>query len=207
MVGGIALERAGQELAQAEQRHDRAEAKLENHRYKTGYRSGLVERMLYAFSDLHREKQPRTLERQTALELEAARGRRQQIERWLEEPAQRRLVIERVGELRQRDQQLVRELRQERSELAQVREIRHELAQCPEQQRELKLEGRSLKADELIRDEGLKQAIGEKRGSAKEELIRSRGDDRAAQRAGKASLILAHTRRCAAADQAGFVQH
>jgi Ti-type conjugative transfer relaxase TraA len=162
MVGGTALERAERELEQARQQHDRAERELQNHRYEAGYRRGL-ERALYAFSDLHREKRLSTGERQTALELEAARGRHQQIERWLEEPAQQRLITERVGELRQRDRQLVGELHQERSELSQVREMRHELAQCPEQQRELTLNGRRLEVREVLRDESLKRELGEMR--------------------------------------------
>ncbi len=132
MVGGMALERAERELEQAKQQHYRAERELDHHRIEAGYRRGL-ERAFYAFTDLNREKRLNTHERQTALELESARGRQQQIERWLEEPAQQRLIAERVGELRQRDQQLIRELRQERNELGQVREMRHELVLCPEQ--------------------------------------------------------------------------
>ena len=162
MVGGMALERAERELEQAKQQHYRAERELDHHRIEAGYRRGL-ERAFYAFTDLNREKRLNTHERQTALELESARGRQQQIERWLEEPAQQRLIAERVGELRQRDQQLVRDQRQERSGLGQVREMRQELAHCPEQKRELTLKCRSLEVRELVSDESLKRAIGEMR--------------------------------------------
>jgi hypothetical protein len=165
MVGGIALERAEQELAQAEPRHDRAEAKLENYRSEASYHRGLVERAWHAISSLPSGIGLSSQERQTALELEAAQGRQQQIDRWLGEPAQQSLIAERVGELRRRDQELVRELRQERSMLAEVRDIRQELALCPEQKRELALTARSLDAGELVRDETLKRDIGEMRES------------------------------------------
>jgi Ti-type conjugative transfer relaxase TraA len=170
MVGGVALERAERELQRAQVQHARAELELDNHRLEAGYRRGL-EWAFHALSDLNRDKRLSTRERQAALELESARGRCEQLERWLKEPAQQRVIGERVGELHQRDQRGLRELLQERNELGQVREMRHELAQCPQQQRELKLHGRTLEARELIHDEGLKREIGAMR---ERRLVRER---------------------------------
>ena len=165
MIGGTALERAERELEEAGQKHDPAERELENYRSEAGYHRGLVERVWHAFSNFPHERELSSQERQTALELEAAQGRQQQIDRWLREPAQQRLIAERVGELRRHDQELVRELRQERSVLTQVRDMREELTRCPEQKRELTLTARSLDAGELVRDERLKRDIGEMRES------------------------------------------
>ena len=165
MVGRTALERAEREREEANQQHSRAERALENYRSEASYHRGLVERAWHAISSLPYGIGLSSQERQTALELDAAQGRQQQIDRWLGEPAQQRLIAERVGELRRRDQELVRELRQERSMLAEVRDIRQELALCPEQKRELALTARSLDAGELVRDETLKRDIGEMRES------------------------------------------
>ena len=116
MIGGVALERAERELERVQEQHERAERELDSHRLEAGYRRGL-EWAFHALGDLNRDKRLSTRERQAALELESARGRCEQLERWLKEPAQQRLIGERVGELRQRDQRLLRELQQERDEL------------------------------------------------------------------------------------------
>jgi Ti-type conjugative transfer relaxase TraA len=165
MIGGPALDRAERELEQTRRQHDRAEIELQNHRYEAGYRQGFIEWALHALGDLNRDKRLSAREREAALELEAAQGRQQQIDHWLGEPAQQRLIAERVGELRRHDQELVRELRQERSVLNQVRAMQQELALCPEQQRELTLKTRSLEAGELVGDESLKRDIGAMRES------------------------------------------
>lgn len=159
VVGGAALERARQEFERAQTRHAEAARELDHQRFRTGSRRGL-ERALHALGDLNRDKRLSTHERQAALELEAARGQCEQLERWLNEPARERLIGERAGELRQRDQELLRESQHEREQLGQAREMRHELAHCPQQQHELKLQGRALEARELIRDEGLRREIG-----------------------------------------------
>jgi len=160
MVGGVVLERAEHELEQARQQYDRAEWKLAYSRSEAGYRQGFIERALHALGDINREKRLSSQEREAALELGAAYGRQQQIDRWLMEPAQQSLIAERVGELRRHDQELVGELRQERSVLAQVREMRQELALYPEQERKLTLQARSLDAGELVGDASLKRDIG-----------------------------------------------
>lgn len=165
MIGGPALERAEREFEQARQQYDRADRELAYFRSEASYHRGLVERMWHALNNLGRERELSAREREAALELEAAQGRQQQIDRWLGEPAQQRLIAERVGELRRHDQELVHDLRQERSGLAQVREMRQELALCPEQKRELTLQARSLDAGELLRDASLKRDIGEMRES------------------------------------------
>ena len=116
--------------------------------------------MVHALGDLNREKRLATRERQAALELDLARERCASLERWLGEPAQQDLIHTRAGELRQRDQQLLREVQRERGERNQVREMRQELARCPEQERELKLEVRSLEFRELQRDAGLQRELG-----------------------------------------------
>lgn len=173
-IGGVALERAEREFELAQERHMRAEREIEYHRMEAGYRRGL-EWAFHAISELNRDRRLRIHERQAALELESARGRYEQIERWLKEPAQQRLIGERAGELRQRDRQLLREVQQERRELGQVREMHHELAHYPGQERELKLRGRSLETRELIRDEGLRREIGsmrEQRLARERELAR-----------------------------------
>ena len=170
MIGGVALQRAERELQRVQVQHERAERERDSHRLEAGYRRGL-EWAFHVLGDLNRDQRLSTRERQAALELESARGRCEQLERWLKEPAQQRLIGERVGELYQRDQRLLRELQQERDELGQVREMRQELARCPEQQRELKLKGRGLEARELIRDDGLKREIGAMR---EQRLVRER---------------------------------
>ena len=159
MVGGVTLERAERELEQAKDQHHLAERELNNHRAQVEYRQGL-ERAFHVLSDLKREKRLSNHKRQAELELQAACGRYEQLERWLNEPGQQRRIIERVGELRQRDQQLMHKVRDTRNELSQLREMRHELAHCPEQRRQLKLTGRSLEAREVMRDDGLKREIG-----------------------------------------------
>jgi Ti-type conjugative transfer relaxase TraA len=165
MIGGRALERAERELQQASRQHDQAERKREYYRSEASYPRGPIEQAFHTISNLGRERGLSARERETALELEAAQGRQQQIDRWLGEPAQQRLIAERVGELRQHDQELVRELRQESSVLIQIREMRQELALCPDQQRELALKARSLDIGELVRDQSLKRNIGEMRES------------------------------------------
>ena len=175
MVGGVPLERAGRELERTQERHTKAARELDEHRLETGYRRGL-EWAFHALGDLNREQRLRTNERQAGLELDAAQGRYEQLERWLQEPAQRRLIGERLQELHQRDQQMLRELQQQRGELGRVREMHRELSQCPEPQRELKLQGRSLEVRQLMRDENLQRAIGtmrEQRQVRERELERS----------------------------------
>lgn len=163
MIGGRVLERAERGLQQASRQHDQAERKLEYYRSEASYPRGPIERAFHTISNLSRERRLSARERETALELEAAQGRHKQIDRWLGEPAQQRLIAERVGQLRRHDQELVRELRQESSVLTQIREMRQELALCPDQQRELALTARSLDAGELVRDQSLKRDIGEMR--------------------------------------------
>jgi Ti-type conjugative transfer relaxase TraA len=180
LIGGVALERAERELTQARERHDQTERELSNHRWETGYRHGL-ERVVHAIGDLHREKRLVTHERQAALELDLARERCESFERWLGEPAQRDLIHTRAGELRSRDQQLLREVQRERGERDQVREMCQELARCPEQERELKLEGRSLEFRELQRDAGLQRDLShmrEQRLAREQELTRGREIER-----------------------------
>jgi hypothetical protein len=159
MVGGVTLERAERELEQAKDQHHLAERELNNHRAQVEYRQGL-ERAFHVLGDLKREKRLSTHRRQAELELQAARGRFAQLEHWLNEPGQQRMISERIEELRQHDQQLMHEVRDTRNELSQLREMRHELAHCPEQRRQLKLTGRSLEAREVMRDDGLKREIG-----------------------------------------------
>ena len=154
MVGGVALERAREELERAQTRHAEAVRELDQHRFQTSYRRGL-ERAFHAIGDLNRDERLSVRERQAALELDAVRERHQRLERWLEEPAQQSRIGGRAGEWRQRDRQLLRDLQQERGELNRVREMRLELERCPEQQRELRLEGRNLEG----RDRGLQREI------------------------------------------------
>jgi len=180
LIGGRALERAERELIQARERHLEAERELSHHRWEASYRQGLG-RAIHAIGDMNREKRLATHERHAALELDQARGRQQQLERWLEQPAQQELIRERAGELRQRDQQLLRELQRERGEREQVREMRQELARCPQQERELKLTGRSIELRELQRDAGLQRELGtmrEQRLAHERELARGREIER-----------------------------
>ena len=180
LIGGVALERAERELTHARERHAEAERELSHHRWETSYRRGL-ERVVHALGDLNREKQLATRERQAALELDQARERCASVERWLEEPAQRNLIGERAGELRQHDQQLLRELQRERGEREQVREMRQELTRCPQQERALELSGRSLEFRELQRDAGLQRDLGqmrEQRLAREQELARGREIER-----------------------------
>ena len=180
LVGGAALGRAKREFEQTREQYAEAERQLDNHRFEASYRRGL-EWAIHAIGDLNREKQLSTRERQAALELDLARECCESLERWLEEPAQRNLIGERAGDLRQRDQQLLRELQRERGERDQVREMRQELARCPEQERELELSGRSLEFRELQRDTGLQREIGtmrEQRVAREQELARGREIER-----------------------------
>ena len=83
--------------------------------------------------------------------------------------------------MRQHDQQLLRELQRERGEREQVREMRQELTRCPEQERELELNGRSLEFRELQRDAGLQRDLGtmrEQRLAREHELARGREIER-----------------------------
>ncbi len=180
MVGGVMLERARRDLEQSQERHARAERELDAHRFETGYRRGL-EWAFHALGDLNREKRLSTRERQAALELDAARGRHREIDLWLEEPAQQRLIGERLLELRQHDRELLGDLQRERGELVRGREMQLELARCPEQERELTREGRGLEVRELLRDDGLRREIGtlrELRLAREHELARGREIER-----------------------------
>jgi Ti-type conjugative transfer relaxase TraA len=174
VAGGRALERAEREFSQARERHGEAERELSQHRWNIGHRQGL-DRALHAIGGLNREKRLGTHERQAALELDLAREGRRQLDRWLGQPAQQELVRDKAGELRARDQQLLRELEQARGERDQVWEMCQELGRGREPRRELTLTGRSLEGRELLRDENLQRAIGglrERRLAQEQELAR-----------------------------------
>jgi Ti-type conjugative transfer relaxase TraA len=157
LVGGRALEQAERELIHAREQHREAERELSQQRWEASYRQGL-DRAIHAIGDMNREKRLATHERQAKLELDQARERQQQLDRWLEQPAQQDLIRERAGELRQHDQQLMRELQQARGERDQLRELRLELGRSPEQQRELKLE-RGRDGRELLRNKDLQRTV------------------------------------------------
>ena len=159
MIGGVALQRAERELQRVQVQHERAERERDSHRLEAGYRRGL-EWAFHALGDLTATSGSAPASGRRRSNWTRRAGAASSSSAGLKEPAQQRLIGERVGELRQRDQRLLRELQQERDELGQVREMRQELARCPEQQRELKLKGRGLEARELIRDDGLKREIG-----------------------------------------------
>jgi Ti-type conjugative transfer relaxase TraA len=159
LIGGRALEQAVNELDRAQERLSQAERELEQHWRMVEQRPGL-ERVIHVFGDLNREKQLRTLERQASLERQEALNRYVQIEHWLEQPAQQRQIYQRLQELRGQDRQLLRELQLARTERDQLRELQQELARCPEQERELKLQGRSFELRELQRDAGFQREIG-----------------------------------------------
>jgi Ti-type conjugative transfer relaxase TraA len=180
LVGGKALERAARELERSQERHTRAERELDAHRFETGYRRGL-EWAFHALSDLNREKRLSIRERQAALELDSARERHRELDLWLQEPAQQRLIGERVQGLRQHDRGLLHDLQRERDVLVRGRELQLELTRCPGQERELKLEVHSLEIRELLRDESLQRTVGtmrELRLSREHELARGREIER-----------------------------
>lgn len=190
LIGGRGRERAIAELERAQTRHLQAGRELEQHWRTVAQRRG-IERVIHAFGDINREKQFTIRERQAALELDGAQRRYQQIEQQLEQPAQQHRIYQRMQELRGHDRELLRDLLQARNDRDQLRELQQELARSPQQERELKLQGRSFELKELQRDAGLQcevTTMREQRLGRERELVREQEHARELQGRGVTPL-------------------